>query len=120
VGVYMTKLCVQLQAALLASSNCPLTASECLSSVLGSFLKFEAEIELQTTRMAQDHQNDSRLFSSDAPIWNLADIPITDNGSEISAYTDSQSDIQLCSIFFTFQYIISQLYGQFSHKNVKF
>jgi len=36
---------------------------------------------------------------SDAPIWNLADIPKTDNGSEISANTDSQSDIQLCSNF---------------------
>jgi len=31
---------------------------------------------------------------SDAPIWNLADIPITDNESEISADTDSRSDIQ--------------------------
>ena len=27
--------------------------------------------------------------ASDAPIWNLADIPITDIGSEISADTDS-------------------------------
>ena len=36
---------------------------------------------------------------SDAPIWNLADIPITDNGSEISADTDSRSDIQLRSNF---------------------
>jgi len=39
---------------------------------------------------------------SDAPIWNLADIPITDNGSEISADTDSRSDIQLCSNFLPF------------------
>ena len=37
------------------------------------------------------------LNVSDAPIWNLADIPITDNGSEISADTDSRSDTQLCS-----------------------
>jgi len=34
---------------------------------------------------------------SDAPIWNWANIPITDDGSEISADTDSRSDIQLCS-----------------------
>ena len=42
------------------------------------------------------------LNVSDAPIWNLADIPITDNGSEISADTDSRSDIQLRSIFLCF------------------
>ena len=63
VGVYMRKLCVQLQVALLASANCPRIVSERLSPVLGSFLKFEAEIELQTTRTAPDHQNGSRLFS---------------------------------------------------------
>jgi len=41
-----------------------------------------------------------RAFNStDALIWNLADIPITDNGSEISADTDSRSDVQLCSNF---------------------
>ena len=39
------------------------------------------------------------VATSDASIWNLADIPITDNGSELSADTDSQSDIQLCSNF---------------------
>jgi len=27
--------------------------------------------------------------NNDAPIWNLADTPITDNGSETSADTDS-------------------------------
>ena len=42
------------------------------------------------------------LLNSDAPIWNLADIPITDNGSEISADTDSQSNMQLRSIFLPF------------------
>ena len=40
------------------------------------------------------------LKLSDAPKWNLADIPITDNGSEISADTDSRSDIQLSSNFY--------------------
>ena len=40
------------------------------------------------------------MLSSDAPIWNLADIPITDNGSEISA--DSRFDIQLCSLLSTY------------------
>jgi len=40
------------------------------------------------------------VCDSDAPIWNLADIPITDNGSEISADTDSRSDIQLFSKFY--------------------
>jgi len=34
--------------------------------------------------------------TSDASIWNLADIPITDNGSELSADTNTRSDIQLC------------------------
>ena len=37
------------------------------------------------------------VCSGAVPIWNLADIPITDNGSEISADTDSRSDTQLCS-----------------------
>jgi len=41
----------------------------------------------------------------------LADIPMTNTGSEISAYTDSQSNIQLCSNFLPFE----QFYGQFSH-----
>ena len=40
------------------------------------------------------------VYYSDAPIWNLADIPITDNGSEISA--DSRFDIQLCSLLSTY------------------
>jgi len=39
---------------------------------------------------------------SDALIWNLADSLITDNGLEISTNTDSQSDIQLCTIFLRF------------------
>ena len=38
------------------------------------------------------------IHYSDAPIWNLANIPITDNGSEISADTD----IELCSNFLPF------------------
>ena len=46
--------------------------------------------------------NDLVFTSSHAPIWNLVDILITDNGSEISADTDSQSDIQLCSNFLPF------------------
>ena len=44
----------------------------------------------------------TELSASDAPIWNLADIPITDYGSEISADTDSRSDIQLRSNFLPF------------------
>ena len=44
----------------------------------------------------------SFLYCSDAMIWNLADIPITDTGLEISADTDSRSDIQLCSNFLPF------------------
>ena len=28
------------------------------------------------------------IIISDAPIWNLADIPITDNGAKVSADTD--------------------------------
>ena len=39
---------------------------------------------------------------SDAPIWNLPDVPITDNGSEISADTDSRFDIQHRSNFLPF------------------
>ena len=39
---------------------------------------------------------------SDALIWNLADSLITDNGLEISADTNSRSDIQLCTIFLPF------------------
>ena len=42
------------------------------------------------------------VYYSDAPIWNLADIPITDNGSEISADTDSLSNIKLRSNFLPF------------------
>jgi len=57
--------------------------------------------------------------TSDAPIWNLADIPITDNGSEISADTDSRSDTQLLFKISTFQHIISHFYGQLSHKKCK-
>ena len=60
-----------------------------------------------------DHRMTERLTSgsvgnvswvqiSDAPIWNLADIPIADTGSEISADIDSRSDIQLCSNFLPF------------------
>ena len=40
--------------------------------------------------------------TSDAPVWNLTDILITNNGSEISANTDSRSYIQLCSNFLPF------------------
>ena len=40
--------------------------------------------------------------ASDAPILNLADIPITDNLLKISADTDSRSDIQCCLNFLPF------------------
>jgi len=38
--------------------------------------------------------------TGDAPIWNLADIPITDDGWQISADTDNQTNIQLRSNFY--------------------
>ena len=49
-----------------------------------------------------DQDENMVILTSDAPIWNLADISITDNGSEVSADTDSRSDIQLCSNFLPF------------------
>ena len=51
---------------------------------------------------SHDQDENMVILTSDAPIWNLAAIPITDNGSEISADTDSRSDIQLCSNFLPF------------------
>ena len=43
--------------------------------------------------------------------WYEIDIPITINGQQISADTDSQSNIQLCSNFY-----LSVFYNKFSHK----
>ena len=57
---------------------------------------------------------------SDAPIWNLADILIADNGSEISADTDSRPNIQLCSNFYLSVHYFTNFMVNFPIKNVKF
>jgi len=57
----------------------------------------------------------SNVMTSDAPICNLTNIPITNNGSEISA----DPIYNFVQIFYL-QYIISQFYGQFSLKSLKF
>ena len=73
-------------------SGPPRSETECLNA---------AQLATPPTHPAETMTNNI-LPTYQQSCTNLADIPMTDNGSEISADTDSQSDIQLRSIFLPF------------------